>query len=350
VDDSLRALERAAIAEPGDDAAACAFLAALARATDELPVVEPIVHGDLSLLGPLLGREATRIRSLDPAAIHVDRIGTGWLHATNQRGPALFAATLRLRLLQLDHLAHEPASGFVPWAFHAAIDHDRDVAIERLTRVLATGEPHAADRVATLLAARSEPAIGRDLARLACALPSECRPRLYKALALGVVPIDPIARDLLRQAIGREEAVVQEEAFAALRRGATEDDLERDRTSGPPAIRGAAFKTLIQNAPRSRCEELIRHALVDEEARVHRAALDVLATPEWFKHPRLGEWAMSRLLDKDRAVRHAALKLVQRFALPARQLPRLRLIVEEAPPGIRPTLERLLEHHERRAR
>ncbi len=350
MDDSLRALERQVLSEPADDAAACAFLAALARATEELPPVEPIAHGERSLLGPLLGREAVRVRSIDPALIYVDDTGTGWIDATSPRGNALFAATLRLRLMQLDHFAEEPGSGFVVWAFHAALDMDPGLAFERLSRVLATGEPAAAERVARLLAARSEADVGRRLAALLLRLPSERRPRIYGAIAAGRVPIDVEAREALRASIARELGPVRRKAFDALSRGATAEELARDRASGPPEVRARALEALVERAGRTDAEELIRHGLADPEPVVRRAALQILATPTWIRHPRAADWAMNRLVDKDLATRHEALKLVRRAPVAARQLPRLRLLVEHAPPGIRPGLQRLLEHHERRAR
>ena len=184
-------------------------------------------------------------------------------------------------------------------------------------------------------------------------LPSECRPRIYRALGRGTVPLDAVARADLRASIAREAASIRKTASEALRRGATDEELELDRAVGPPEVRAAAFSTLLARASRARAEELAAkgdRALADEEAVVRLEALHVLATAAWIRHPRVGDWAMTRLLDKDRAVRHEALRLLRRFPINVRQLPRLRLIVEDAPPGIRPVLQRLLEHHERRAR
>ncbi len=351
MDDSLRALERSVLAEPSDDAAACAFLTALSRAgTVELPAFEPTRHAGRLLLGPLLPREASRLRSIDPSVVpELDRTA-GWVDAASERGPALYAATMRLRLLQLDHLAHEPGADHVFFAFHAAIDLDREVALERFQLVLASGEEAAADRVARLLAARDEPEIGRRLAALLLEFPAERRARLYRELAAGRVPIDAEARRSLRAAIAREAAPVRARAFEALRRGATLEELAHDRANGPPEVRAAAFEALLAPADGATADELLRHALADPMPEVRRKAVEVLARPEWIRHPRAGDWGMGRLLDLDRAVRHDALKLVRRIPLEPRALPRLRLIVEQSPPGIRPGLERLLEHHEKRAR
>lgn len=351
VDDSLRALERTAIAEPGDDAAACAYLSALARATEELPAVEPFALGARSLLGPLFAEEAERLRSIDPSVVFSDVQGVAWVDASSDRGRALFAATLRVRLHQLDHLVREARASFGSWfAIHAALDADREAALARLGRVLEGPLSPAADRAAQLLAQRSEPEVGRRLARLARELPSELRPRLYAAIAGGRVPIDATARDDLRAAIARDAPAARTKAYAALARGASVDDLRKDHAHGPPEVRAAACMTLVTRLDRTQGQDLIRHALVDGDATVRLAGLQILGSSAWARHPKAGEWGMGRLLDNDRAVRHEALRLVRRYPLAARHLPNLKLVVERAPPGIRPGLQKLLEHHERRVR
>ena len=83
---------------------------------------------------------------------------------------------------------------------------------------------------------------------------------------------------------------------------------------------------------------------------VRRAAVKILGTPAWAQNPRSGEWALNHLADTDRAVRVEAMRIVRRSALAPKQIARLRLIVDGAPPGIRPGLLRLLEIVERRTR
>jgi hypothetical protein len=379
VDESLRSVERSALEAPSDDAAACAWIAALARAMGGAPMPvpfaparEPIVFtvtraekpaedGKLhlvavtgrALLGPLLALETERLRSVDPAYLHVDAGGVAWIDGATERGRALDAAVRRVRLLQLEHLARHADASFASWSvLNAAIDEGQETALEALGRILAepAGASAAADRVAHLLAARDEPSIGRFLARLTRMLPSESRPRVYAALAVARVRLDEEARNDLRVSIAREMGPVRARAYAALVRGASPEDLRKDHAAGPPEVRAAALGELVARVDRTDGETLIRHALVDREPQVRRAALQVLCERAWARHPRAGEWGMGRLLDTDRTVRHAALELVRRYPLAERHLPRLRLIVAKAPPGIRPGLERLLEHHERRAR
>ena len=247
VDDQIRALERALAAAQGDEAAACAYLAALARALD-LPADpgEPVRLGGRPVLGPLLGREKPRVESLEPGSVVLDTTGVPWI-LEGPRGRALFAAVLKVRHVEAEHLARIWPPGHATWfAIDGAVDAVGAPLIERLARVIAES---GRGRVASLLAMRREAAVGRRLARLVTELTAEHRPRLYDALAEGTVPLDEEARGLLRIAVGRELPAIRPQVFRAISRGATVDSLRVDAATGPPEVRACAFLELIERLP-----------------------------------------------------------------------------------------------------
>jgi hypothetical protein len=350
LDDSLRKLERAFVEAPGDETAATAFLAALARAT-EAPDAPP----DLGRLegrpvhGPLLPGELERLRSLAPDLLIVDRKGNGWLAAEEPRGRALYAAALKLRLLEVERWAEDAPASFGSWfGLHAAIDALGEAAIERLVRVVAGEHGPAAERAARLLAARTDPAIGTRLARLARTLPAESRHRIYVALSEGRVPLDEAARDELRAAVARDLAPAQEAAYEAPRRGAKLPDLRKDYSDGSPAVRAQALKALVALVRTAEKEALVKEALTDPKPEVRLMAVRILEGPHWVRHPRSGEWVLGRLGDAENSVFVAAVKALRRVPLSPKQVPRLRLIVGRAPPGRRAALQRVLDHIERK--
>ena len=353
MDERVRELGRALQAAPGDEAAASALLAALLRRGDlPEPVDQPVPHHDgRPVLGPLLAAEVERLRLMDPESVVLDSIGVGWVVAADASGRALYSAVLEVRVLELTRwsgeLEADSSSGF---ALHAAIDHGGERALASIERVIGGPSRVHGERAARLLASRQDAAIGRRLAALAGRLPAEARIGIYAALAEGLVPLDKEARSSLRSAVARELPAVRAEAWKALRRGATVADLEEDMASGPPEIRGLSLEHLFERFPPLDGHDRIRRALVDKEPAVRLAAVKILTGPRWISNQKTADWVLGRLVDHDRAVRHAALRLLRRIQLSARQLPRLRLIVTSAPPGIRPTLERLLELAERRHR
>ncbi|MBI3722761.1 hypothetical protein HY251_02220 [bacterium] len=354
MDESLRSLERAVLFSPGDEAAARAYLAALARAQeleDEGPRDAPPLGGR-AVLGPLLPEEAERIRELEPSVLVVDGAGVGWSLADSARGRAVHAATIKLRLLELERVALGARASFAAWfGINAALDAGGSAALEKLAHAAASPESLAAEKVVRLLAATTEAAVGRRLAHLAREVPVEARPRLYDALANGRVPLDEEARALLSEAIARELPALRTRACAALFRGASQDDLARYLESGPPEVRAKAFERLVGLLPMNdaKAHELVRHAILDDAALVRKAAVRLLSGDRWSRHARAAEWAIGRLTDRDRGVRAEAARVLRRVQVPKRLLPRLQLVVESAPPGIRPGLRRLLERIEKKA-
>lgn len=372
MDELLRDLERTLRAAPDDGRAAVAYLRALARdaqgepwapaGVPQLPLPEnrsayAAARGDPKppavdvsrfeggrFLGPLLALEAERLRDLDPEALDVDAVGIAWLRADDPRGRTLFAATLRVRLVALPEVVRNAPDTFESWcALHVALDAGGDAALDVLIEAVAQEPGRAGERAARLLASRPEPRVGRRLARVLRRSPAEQRPRIYGALARGSVPLDSEAKEDLRAAIARElPGTVREKAYGSLAKVATRADLERDFEEGKPEMRAAAFEALVARSLPADAHELVRHALADDDAEVRRAAVRLLSG-KWIRHPRAIEWAIARLTDPDRAVRHDAVRLIRRTGVPARHMERLKLAVAGAPPGIRPQLLRLLE-------
>jgi hypothetical protein len=284
-----------------------------------------------------------------PEECLVDAAGVGWVVATD---PALFGAVLRLRILELDRTGIEAPIGFATWfAFRAALDAGGGEALARLARVVRQGPPWAAERAGELLADRETADAAVHLAQIALEAPSEARSRAYQALAQGRVPLDR-ARPLLARALAREARELRARAFAAFVRGATDKDLARLRHDGPGDVRAHAFLALVERwveraRGNDRPKDLVREALADGAAEVRRAAVQVLSGREWDRDPRAQSWLIGRLVDQDRAVRVEAARLLRRRGVDARVAPRLRTLAEEAPPGLRPPIERLADRAER---
>jgi hypothetical protein len=259
---------------------------------------------------------------------------------------------LRVRILELERTAATAPIGFATlFAFRAALDVGGSEAHERLARVVRDGPAWAAERAGGLLAERETPDAAIHLARIALEAPAEARSRAYAALAQGRVPLDR-ARPLLARALAREARELRVRAFEAFVRGATEKDLLRLRREGPGDVRARAFEALVEryverSRGNDRPKDLVREALADGAAEVRRAAVRILSGREWDRDPRAQSWLIGRLVDSDRAVRVETARLLRKRGLPARVAPRLRTLAEEAPPGLRPPIERLADRAER---
>jgi hypothetical protein len=292
--------------------------------------------------------EADRLRAVDSSLVITDDAKVAWAAVDEARGRVLFEATVRLRVVELGRLVHYAVPGTPEWtAVHKAIDANFEEALEHLIELVAHEDLLIGTHSADILGMRAEPSVGRRLARLAREVQAICRPRIYGAIARGIVPLDGEARADLRLAIARELPAARAKAYEALRRDATVDELRRDLREGLAEIRACALGDLVDRAGAIEAHDLLQRGLDDPEPLVRRVAIRLVGESA-KSQPRAVDWAIGRLTDKDRFVRVEALRIVRRVPLSPKQVPRLRLIVDGAPAGIKPGLLRLLALVERR--